>query len=147
MTAKSDGCFAPETIDQLLLKSGLSMRAAKEATDAAAPLSTLPPEYSPRPNNDQPHLRPALRPLSAPPLRPQADAGDLFSMGKPCPQCGHLVVKTIGCDHIECTCGAHWCYRCGELQRNENACYDHMYNCEGGQRSAADERRITEFRK
>lgn len=31
---------------------------------------------------------------------------------KNCPQCNMLVSKTEGCDHMECTCGAHWCWGC-----------------------------------
>ncbi|KEF55656.1 uncharacterized protein A1O9_08406, partial [Exophiala aquamarina CBS 119918] len=31
-----------------------------------------------------------------------------------CPQCGHLVERTVGCNHMSCVCGAHFCYRCGK---------------------------------
>ena len=29
-----------------------------------------------------------------------------------CPSCKTLVLKDGGCDHIHCTCGHHWCWRC-----------------------------------
>ena len=32
---------------------------------------------------------------------------------KPCPRCSKMVEKTSGCNHISCTCGAQFCYRCG----------------------------------
>ncbi|KAK0730731.1 hypothetical protein B0H67DRAFT_48477 [Lasiosphaeris hirsuta] len=33
---------------------------------------------------------------------------------KPCPECKRVVEKVEGCNHIVCTCGCHWCYRCGK---------------------------------
>uniref|UniRef100_A0A383WBY6 RBR-type E3 ubiquitin transferase n=1 Tax=Tetradesmus obliquus TaxID=3088 RepID=A0A383WBY6_TETOB len=38
---------------------------------------------------------------------------------KRCPGCGHIVVRTEGCNHMRCHCGAHFCYECDEL--NERA--------------------------
>lgn len=29
-----------------------------------------------------------------------------------CPKCAHAVKKMYGCRHIQCRCGAHWCYYC-----------------------------------
>ncbi|KAK3372569.1 hypothetical protein B0H63DRAFT_301283 [Podospora didyma] len=33
---------------------------------------------------------------------------------KPCPACKRMVEKMEGCNHIICTCGCHFCYRCGK---------------------------------
>lgn len=32
----------------------------------------------------------------------------------PCPECGAQVEKSMGCNHILCRCGHHYCYLCGE---------------------------------
>jgi ariadne-1 len=32
---------------------------------------------------------------------------------KKCPHCHFWVEKTMGCDHMACRCGNHFCYRCG----------------------------------
>ncbi|KAF1938553.1 hypothetical protein EJ02DRAFT_410122 [Clathrospora elynae] len=44
---------------------------------------------------------------------------------KQCPKCGHGLKKMFGCSHMECRCGAHFCYRC-MLSREECAgeCYE-----------------------
>ncbi|KAF9531707.1 hypothetical protein CPB83DRAFT_786403 [Crepidotus variabilis] len=37
---------------------------------------------------------------------------------KPCPGCGVLVDKTVGCNHMMCTvprCSVHFCFRCGGM--------------------------------
>jgi IBR domain, a half RING-finger domain len=34
---------------------------------------------------------------------------------KACPVCRNAIERTDGCDHIECTCGADFCYGCGKL--------------------------------
>ncbi|KAI5200752.1 hypothetical protein E4T39_05600 [Aureobasidium subglaciale] len=31
---------------------------------------------------------------------------------KKCPRCGHGVKKMYGCRHMQCRCGAHWCWGC-----------------------------------
>ncbi|TKA80642.1 hypothetical protein B0A55_01857 [Friedmanniomyces simplex] len=31
---------------------------------------------------------------------------------KRCPLCRHAVKKMYGCSHMQCVCGAHWCYYC-----------------------------------
>ncbi|KAI1386622.1 uncharacterized protein F4822DRAFT_431492 [Hypoxylon trugodes] len=31
-----------------------------------------------------------------------------------CPNCLTVIEKTVGCNKVECTCGQHFCYRCGE---------------------------------
>ena len=33
--------------------------------------------------------------------------------GQYCPFCGDHIQRTIGCDHIRCTCGRDFCYQCG----------------------------------
>lgn len=39
--------------------------------------------------------------------------------------------KAGGCDHMECNCGTHWCYFCGEAQE-ESEIYKHMQQVHGG---------------
>lgn len=38
---------------------------------------------------------------------------------KRCPRCKAGVKKMYGCSHMQCLCGAHWCYRC---QRSIDEC-------------------------
>ena len=38
---------------------------------------------------------------------------------KRCPLCKHAVKKMYGCSHMQCICGAHWCYYC---QKPINEC-------------------------
>jgi hypothetical protein len=38
---------------------------------------------------------------------------------KRCPRCGHGTRKMFGCSHMQCICGAHWCWGC---ERNFNEC-------------------------
>ncbi|CAA9958971.1 hypothetical protein PTMSG1_02499 [Pyrenophora teres f. maculata] len=33
---------------------------------------------------------------------------------KKCPKCGHGLKRMFGCNHMECRCGAHFCYACME---------------------------------
>ncbi|KAL1297004.1 hypothetical protein AAFC00_004599 [Neodothiora populina] len=43
----------------------------------------------------------------------EEDAAMLQALGyKQCPKCGQAVKKMYGCRHIQCNCGAHWCYYC-----------------------------------
>ncbi|KAL2284786.1 hypothetical protein FJTKL_08625 [Diaporthe vaccinii] len=45
----------------------------------------------------------------------------LIYMGwKRCEQCGRIVERAAGCNHIVCTCGEEFCYICGEHWRH---CY------------------------
>ncbi|KAK3303682.1 uncharacterized protein B0T15DRAFT_540967 [Chaetomium strumarium] len=44
---------------------------------------------------------------------------------KECPSCGVATQKMVGCDHISCPCGAHWCFNCG-VQTEEGEIYGHM---------------------
>jgi len=32
---------------------------------------------------------------------------------KQCPWCSFWVERTMGCDHMTCKCGQHFCYKCG----------------------------------
>ena len=41
---------------------------------------------------------------------------------KQCPQCKVWVEKSHGCDHMRCTCGRHFCYRCGGIYK-QCECY------------------------
>lgn len=50
---------------------------------------------------------------------------------RPCPRCGHGIIKIDGCNHIRCVCGGHWCYQCGK-EFSENTIYQHMTNEHGG---------------
>ncbi|KAG8799752.1 hypothetical protein FRC19_000072 [Serendipita sp. 401] len=49
----------------------------------------------------------------------------------PCPRCGVYVEKMYGCNHITCTCGAHFCFIDG-LEFSENTIYDHLNKKHGG---------------
>ncbi|KAL2141634.1 hypothetical protein VTI28DRAFT_2128 [Corynascus sepedonium] len=45
----------------------------------------------------------------------------------PAPNCGVAVEKSSGCDHIECVCGKHWCFNCGEkVADTAGEIYKHM---------------------
>ncbi|GCA61966.1 hypothetical protein KIPB_000237 [Kipferlia bialata] len=43
-----------------------------------------------------------------------------------CPSCGVAVIKTEGCNHVECRCGTHWCFECGFKGRAREEVYRHM---------------------
>ncbi|KAF8018496.1 hypothetical protein BT93_H3391 [Corymbia citriodora subsp. variegata] len=45
---------------------------------------------------------------------------------KECPQCGYTIEKVDGCNHIECRCGRHLCWKCLKIFRNSEDCYDHL---------------------
>ncbi len=48
-----------------------------------------------------------------------------------CPTCDVAVEKRGGCAHITCTCGAHWCWTCGQLPPDGIHIYTHIYACRG----------------
>jgi hypothetical protein len=50
---------------------------------------------------------------------------------KQCPGCTVVTQKVLGCDHISCPCGTHWCYACGE-DTGEEAIYRHIARAHGG---------------
>ena len=46
---------------------------------------------------------------------------------KRCPLCRHAVRKMFGCSHIQCLCGAHWCYYCCRaIDQCDGACDPRM---------------------
>lgn len=51
---------------------------------------------------------------------------------KDCPRCGTLLEKTGGCNHMECRCGAHVCWRCLAAFGKSGECYEHMRKVHGG---------------
>ncbi|KAK4128055.1 hypothetical protein N657DRAFT_675893 [Parathielavia appendiculata] len=56
----------------------------------------------------------------------KGDAGRLVVV-KMCPACGVATEKVVGCDHISCVCGKHWCFNCGEMVADTaGEVYNHM---------------------
>ncbi|KAJ3500093.1 hypothetical protein NLJ89_g9943 [Agrocybe chaxingu] len=51
---------------------------------------------------------------------------------KRCPRCQVMVEKTEGCNHIECRCGAHFCWRCLAAFDTHDETYAHMRAAHGG---------------
>jgi hypothetical protein len=49
---------------------------------------------------------------------------------KHCPGCKALTEKSGGCGHMECRCGQHWCWFCGEAS-NSHDIYRHMDEVHG----------------
>ena len=49
---------------------------------------------------------------------------------KECPNCGVMVDKSSGCDHITCVCGSHWCFACSHVSTPDQI-YDHMWDTHG----------------
>lgn len=44
---------------------------------------------------------------------------------KQCPKCRHGVKRMFGCNHMECRCGAHFCWVCLEnINECDGGCYD-----------------------
>ncbi|EGO28085.1 hypothetical protein SERLADRAFT_462576 [Serpula lacrymans var. lacrymans S7.9] len=50
---------------------------------------------------------------------------------KKCPQCDVLIEKLEGCNHMECRCGAHVCWRCLGVF-DPDTIYQHMHSAHGG---------------
>lgn len=51
--------------------------------------------------------------------------GQLLKLGyKDCPYCGQWVRKMYGCNHLECRCGAHWCWTCKQPWSGECSCVE-----------------------
>jgi hypothetical protein len=45
---------------------------------------------------------------------------------KRCPSCKHAVRKMYGCSHMQCVCGAHWCYWCQRaISECDGGCEDY----------------------
>lgn len=57
-------------------------------------------------------------------------ADDKNAFKRRCPKCLKPMYKTRGCNHIECECGAHWCYYCGGLFTHSTI-YPHMREAHG----------------
>ncbi|KAG9191303.1 hypothetical protein G6011_09391 [Alternaria panax] len=52
---------------------------------------------------------------------------------KKCPKCGHGLKRMFGCNHMECRCGAHFCYGCMEDYNNcRGACSEEDNYDDGG---------------
>ena len=51
--------------------------------------------------------------------------------GKQCPECGRVIEKNEGCNHMTCRCGAHFCWQCGE-SFSAAEIYNHMAAAHGG---------------
>lgn len=52
---------------------------------------------------------------------------------KDCPECGTLIEKTAGCNHMTCKgCGIHICWICLATFRGDSLCYQHMRELHGG---------------
>ena len=50
----------------------------------------------------------------------------------PNPNCHHIIEKLDGCDHMECDCGTHFCYRCGRPLEEAGGEIDGLAcNCSG----------------
>ena len=49
---------------------------------------------------------------------------------KKCPDCGILIEKIDGCNHIHCRCGGHVCWIC--VRTFSNGIYDHLNSVHGG---------------
>ncbi|TRM59279.1 hypothetical protein BD626DRAFT_437228 [Schizophyllum amplum] len=50
---------------------------------------------------------------------------------KRCPSCHILVEKIVGCNHITCRCGTHFCWRCTQAFARDEI-YPHMREVHGG---------------
>jgi hypothetical protein len=56
---------------------------------------------------------------------------------KQCPNCKTPTQKSVGCDHLTCTCGAHWCWACGTAFDSREI-YGHMSKVHGGYYAGGD---------
>lgn len=67
----------------------------------------------------------------------QTNMPTVNTITKECPSCGVQTEKRGGCNHLSCTCGAHWCWSCGQGSNNDgqpfnsHSIYDHMSSCGG----------------
>ena len=43
-----------------------------------------------------------------------------------CPKCGFGIEKRGGCEHMECKCGAHICWKCMKYFTSSGSCYGHL---------------------
>ena len=59
-----------------------------------------------------------------------------------CPNCHKIVEKIQNCNHIQCTCGKHFCYCCGfGPSDNQERIYEHMRNSKTCGSNAPDYRK------
>ena len=58
--------------------------------------------------------RPCPGPYDAADEMDDATREAIFADSIRCPGCRHAVSKTEACDHMECKCGTHFCYRCAQ---------------------------------
>ena len=56
--------------------------------------------------------------------------------GKQCPECGRMIEKSEGCNHMTCLCGAHFCWKCGK-SFSADKIYGHMDTAHGGMHDQA----------
>lgn len=64
------------------------------------------------------------------------NANDLYTLmrkkgWRQCPSCWAIIERIDGCNHMECKCGAHFCYLCGnelEIKRNGDMVYCDCHN-------------------
>jgi hypothetical protein len=49
---------------------------------------------------------------------------------KQCPQCTIAIEKASGCNHIACSCGAHFCWECSFIGQTHDI-YEHMWTTHG----------------
>jgi len=54
-----------------------------------------------------------------------------LSVERRCPKCLVPTYKTEGCNHMECPCGCHWCYACGQGFASSGEVYNHMVEVHG----------------
>ncbi|KAK3769403.1 hypothetical protein RRG08_009555 [Elysia crispata] len=51
---------------------------------------------------------------------------------KICPGCSNPVEKSAGCNHMQCTCGQHFCWLCLQTFHDDQECYKHLRKHHGG---------------
>lgn len=45
---------------------------------------------------------------------------EFLNNNKACPKCNIITHKFVGCDHMRCSCGTHWCWRCNGVRSSAN---------------------------
>jgi len=63
---------------------------------------------------------------------------------KGCPHCGNWVRKMFGCYHMECLCGAHWCWGCQKPWDGDCTCYEDEESCEYDESDDVEDEERTE---